>query len=82
MEAALVKALEAFGPAAIIIGIPCGWVIRVLWKRLGERDTYIVGMMEKTIEARILGTAAIVAITEAVKGIGAKMDALSSKWGP
>lgn len=34
MEAAIIKALEAFGPAAVLIGVPAGLVIRALWHAL------------------------------------------------
>ena len=47
MEAAIVKALESFGPAAIIIGIPCGLVIRALWQALQSNTAATISALSE-----------------------------------
>ena len=79
MEQALLDALKTFGPTAIIVAVPCFVVIRALWNENARKDGVILAVLEKSIEARIQGTVAINAVTDAVRAAATKIDIILTK---
>ena len=76
MEQFFLDALKAFGPTAVIIGVPSVWAIRVLWNENTRKDTAITVLLEKAIESRMQATTTIEAVTDAVKAVEDKIDRL------
>lgn len=64
MEQALIDALKQFGPAAIVIGAPCFFVIRALWTDNKALTREVRDLATKSIEAHIEGRHVIERLVE------------------